>query len=329
MLLVSYSTFLPSEWLLGLSAALHGVPLVLVGLGRAWGGHADKFYGALSAARLLAQMPRTRKAAVVFADAFDTMVVNPPALTGALRALSKAKESYTLLSSECNSWPHCYRPLYAQDGELSRCLPDPRRTCYINSGVYASSSSSELATLLPLVIQGLNVSGMFPVERMYDQASLIRLFLRRKAAGLHGRLRIDSDSSLFLSLYRCNGQYDQVLSRRKGVSRCAERLHEPLDALDFNGTSARYRAQGNFQAPLIVHSNGDQSMGQRLQSRHFSSLHAALRPAPAALLQYPVLLLDSKQFGRCGVTNLSELLAEARRSGACSLNPQCRSKRRP
>ena len=43
VLLVSYSTFLPPEWLLGLSAALHGVPLVLVGLGRAWGGHADNF----------------------------------------------------------------------------------------------------------------------------------------------------------------------------------------------------------------------------------------------------------------------------------------------
>ena len=123
---LSYATSLPPEWLLGLSAALFDAPLVLVGLGRPWHGLHDKYHGSLLASKLLSESAAAN-ASVIFADAWDTMLVNSPSLLQALRAGGEAP--HTLLSSECNSWPRCYAAEFGQDRMLSRCLANERRTC--------------------------------------------------------------------------------------------------------------------------------------------------------------------------------------------------------
>ena len=51
--LLTYATDVPPHWLLGRSAALHGVPLVLAGLGRRWAGVGVKAPAARRAVQLL------------------------------------------------------------------------------------------------------------------------------------------------------------------------------------------------------------------------------------------------------------------------------------
>ena len=75
-LLATYVTDVVARpWVLGSSAALHGVPLVVIGHGMRWEGVGQKLVGARRAAQLLdAIAPRS---AVAFADGSDTAVVNP------------------------------------------------------------------------------------------------------------------------------------------------------------------------------------------------------------------------------------------------------------
>lgn len=146
-LLATYVTDIVARpWVLGSSAALHGVPLVVIGHGLRWEGVGQKMVGARRAAQMLdAIAPRS---AVVFADGSDTAVVNPVVMTtapadaaatasgtstaGGIRTAAAAATSVVgggaaaplrriasadappllLFSGECSSWPVCYRDAY-------------------------------------------------------------------------------------------------------------------------------------------------------------------------------------------------------------------------
>jgi hypothetical protein len=328
--LLSYATALPPDWLLGLTSALYSVPLVLIGLGKPWNGLDDKYHGTLLAARVLGQSA-ARDSPLVFADAWDTMLVNDPAKSAPLRALRGAAHPRTLLSSECNSWPRCYAADFARDAALAKCLADERRTCNMNSGIYAASSAAALEALLPRVIAGLNASVMHPIEVMHDQAAMIRLFLARATNGLRARLHLDWDSTVFLSLFPCKGRGAVRNLGRKGAQYCHARAHEPLSRVWANGSATSYRAapataERDTQWPLVAHANGNAEAARRLEAPVFAPLRARLRPPSEALRRHPVLLLDSKDGGACSLSSIGALAAAAARSGDCRSHPVCRGK---
>ena len=98
-------------WPLGLTAAAHRVPLVVVGLRKApakkkSGGFdfmskSQKWYGFERAVRLL---EAAGARAIMFADGFDVLVANAPAA-----ALGQLHPSRLLWGAECNSWPACFK----------------------------------------------------------------------------------------------------------------------------------------------------------------------------------------------------------------------------
>ena len=152
--LVAFATALPPTWLLGASAAALEIPLVLIGLGMPWGGMhniAQKFYAVRRAAQILRRLVPT--AAIIVADAWDTMVVNN--VTGATAAVLSdiGAGRRILVSGECNSWPRCYAQELAQDSRSARCLAQPGSACFANSGMYAASAAALEDALLPAAMR--------------------------------------------------------------------------------------------------------------------------------------------------------------------------------
>ena len=132
--LLTYASHLPPLWLLGLSAALHDVPLVVIGFGLEYSGdNQQKALGTMRAASVLRRVwPRT---VLLVVDSWDTIVVNPTRRAAAALRPVETEPGAVLLSTECNSWPRCYRADFSRDAELRRCLASPRRTCFVNGGM--------------------------------------------------------------------------------------------------------------------------------------------------------------------------------------------------
>jgi hypothetical protein len=141
-----YTTKQPGrDWLLGLSAALHGVPLVVGGLGgKSWAqfgqSNPERVLGYLRMFEVLQamQLPATTPVAVV--DSGDTVIVRgglaqpvPPGVTA---------------SAECTSYPKCYSSLYEQLlGDDHRACLAARRPCFVNAGAIAASSIDAMLRL--------------------------------------------------------------------------------------------------------------------------------------------------------------------------------------
>jgi hypothetical protein len=119
VVIATFATALPPEWWLGASASLFGIPLVVIGLGKPWGGMSKavikKFYAVRRAAQLLRRL--VPSAAILVCDAWDVMVINgvTPAVLPLLGQLGRGERM--LVSGECNSWPRCYRDLLAVDND--------------------------------------------------------------------------------------------------------------------------------------------------------------------------------------------------------------------
>jgi hypothetical protein len=125
-----------SHWLLGLSAAAHGVPLVVAGLGLpSWpwwmGASPMKLPGSRRALQVIAALTGG-ESPVAFADSSDVLIVNR--LDRAGRAALREARDTVWLGAECNSWPVCYRDAYLHDAEHQRCLRD-YGACYPNGGI--------------------------------------------------------------------------------------------------------------------------------------------------------------------------------------------------
>ena len=140
---MTYLTDLPRLWLLGQSAAVHRMPLVLVGLGMRWTGPDQKLSSARRAAQIVqALAPRT---AIAFADGLDAMVANAPSgRAGEIARRIGNDARSVLVGAECNSWPRCYKAQYAKLEAHAACRAAGRPTCFPNSGMFVASGAALL-----------------------------------------------------------------------------------------------------------------------------------------------------------------------------------------
>ncbi len=288
------------------------------------------------AASLQRYWPRT---VLLVVDAWDTIAINT--LQHASTWIARlATQQEALLSSECNSWPRCYRQQFMADPELSDCLKAPGRTCFVNGGMYAASAATIGSALLP-AMQEFERRRMHIAERTSDQArlTLLRLDQPRRSDRLL-RIRIDSESMAMLNLYTCTGaNYTRVTGL--GHEYCFAREHEPLAGLRVQhgaGKAATYRAMhaGGADAlppqhPVLLHANGRGIQAAQLSSPKLRPLlRVLLDPATAMRLrQHSVLLLDMDekavgQLPSCRELSLGVLLEEA--GSACNASKRCADK---
>ena len=213
-IILAVATSVDENWPLGLSAALHGLPLAVVGLGQpGWSwttGNAGKLPLLRAALQQLHKLAPHR--AVVVADATDTVVANP--FSSSLLRRGDA----VVVSGECNSWPRCYRRLYAQHAPHQRCL---RRwaACYPNSGAFVGRNPGLLLEFL----DALNATRQRDADDG-DQGQLHHLYLRQGAP----TVRVDGAGDSFLSLYPCRGERLDGDGDARHARNCFERQLDPL-----------------------------------------------------------------------------------------------------
>ena len=292
-------------WALGLSAAYHGIPLVVQGLGMRWGGVGFK----LSAVRRATQILQALRpnAPVVFADGSDTVVANSPQ-----HLRLKDRRRTMMLSGECGSFPLCYEKHYEQHEAHQACRRSSH-SCYPNSGVYIGHPEALLEVLPALRTFASTGTG---VEHNEDQSAANRLYYSQAGnASQPYRVEVDGDSELFLSLYNCKGPPVRRFDR---FTLCHYGHHDPLRYVQrVDKVSLSYNYSGRATRPFIVHSSG---MHQRLNTAYFGSgrpqvgaprnwtdLFVPDRATAAAARAHPVLLVDSVAHGLCHVTTLGEL----------------------
>ena len=278
-------------WVLGLSAAAHGVPLIVAGHGRRWGGAGIKLPAARRAVEALSTgLPHAT--AVVFADGSDTAIANPPS-GEALSALSRtASQTQALVAGECNSWPVCYREQYSRHRAHSLCVQRRSTGCFPNSGLYAGRTTSLLLLLTALEAEASDPRRR-PPERGDDQAALHHLYLQEERGGGEGAdgtggggksggsaaggpaigrgatstrrrqhldIRVDDEQLVFASLHACKGSGDRRVLRIRGAdfSVCHHGAHEPLRELHRRRQSNGSVALGfGARRPLLVHASGN------------------------------------------------------------------------
>ena len=329
-ILLTYATDPTRHWMLGLSAAMHGLPLVLVGRGRQWGGFQAKYLGVRRAAEALAQLHLHHETGVLFADGDDSVVANTPTARVAERMRHITRSPGTLLAAgECNSYPICYLPHYAQHASYWECR-ERSAACYPNSGAYFASAPT-LVRLLPSLIAYAqhNLTG---AQRGDDQAALHHLYLTPAAfGGTRSRLEIDGDARLFGSLFPCKG--DNRSRWERGIGRPCKGQPgepEPYDALEHLNASADGHAiamvgSSAVEFPVVLHANG---------KTHRTKLDPAFEPlrralglatrglgavggAPAdRLLRHLLLLVDDAGAPACRVASLGSVLEGASSSNS-------------
>ena len=292
-------------WALGLSAAFHGQPLVVQGLGMRWGGVGVKLPAARRAAQLLqALQPHAQ---IVFADGSDTVVANPPHL---FQWESPEARPTMTLSSECGSFPLCYTERYKQHSAHQACRKRSS-TCFPNSGVYMGYPEALLEVLPELNALATTGTG---VEHNEDQGAANRLYSN---ASTSFRVSVDGDARLFLSLYRCRGVGARTDTNGPTYTRrfakfilCNHGSHDPLRyvRLADGGTALSYNYSGRVTRPFIVHSSGvHQRLITAYKGRNWTELFLPDQARAAAARSHPVLLLDSARHGLCHLTMLGAL----------------------
>lgn len=205
-----------------------------------WGGMStaivQKFYAVRRAAQILRRL--VPRAAVLVADALDTMVVNGVSSSTATMLTAVGASRRMFVSGECNSWPRCYSHEFRADDNSARCIADSSAACFANSGAYAASAAALQDALLPAAVQMLNGGAssvrLASIEVGHDQAAMTRAYLGRGAyAGLSG-YAIDSRSRLFLNLYACRGRNFTRVGN-KGHQYCHFHASDPLSRIRLDG----------------------------------------------------------------------------------------------
>ena len=331
-IVATFATSVHNPWLLGLSAAKLGLPIVIAGLGRSfpshfswWLGYAKKFPGSVRAAQVLRALAPS--APVIWVDSTDTVLVNP-VVGSAARAISDVLgstgggRSRVLVGAECWSWPRCYAADYGRDPEHQRCLASSH-SCYPNAGAYLATSDAMYDFLAAHneTWQAFLGTAMSNAECTHDQAALQHIVMNRtRARYAHLDVRLDSATSFFFNMHECKGPTITL----NNLSMCYHRKHRPLD-------HARYERHGNRSAlwfkpglvppaaslpqrkmrhewsrPLIAHAAGDHKI--LTDDLFFEPLRAELRLAQetAALRDYPVLLVDPAAGGVCTTSTIGE-----------------------
>ena len=300
-------------WVLGLSAAYHGQPLIVQGLGMRWGGVGIKLPAARRATQLLqALQPLAR---IVFADGSDTVVANPPHLFR--REWPNAGSTMTM-SSECGSFPLCYAERYRRHRAHQACRKRSS-TCFPNSGVYTGYAEAILEVLPELNRLAATGTG---VEHNEDQGAANRLYSSQNASSTsrESRLSVDGESQLFLSLYRCRGVGARAdingptyIRRFGSFTLCNHGSHDPLQHVRVadGGAALFYNYSGRVTRPFIVHASGvHQRLVTAYKGRSWTDVFVPDRARAHAARSHPVLLLDSADHGLCHLTTLGALLPQ-------------------
>ena len=300
-------------WALGLSAAYHGQPLIVQGLGMRWGGVGIKLPAARRATQLLqALQPLAR---IVFADGSDTVVANPPHLIR--REWPEAGPAMTM-SSVCGSFPMCYAERYRGHRE-HQAYRKRSSTCFPNSGVYTGRPQALLEVLPELNRLATTGKG---VEHNEDQGAANRLYSSQNASrNTRGsRLSVDGDSQLFLSLYRCRGVGARAdingptyIRRFGNCTLCNHGSHDPLQHVRVadGGAALFYNYSGRVTRPFIVHSSGvHQRLVTAYKGRSWTDIFVPDHARAHAARSHSVLLLDSADHGLCHLTTLGALLPQ-------------------
>ncbi|KAL1525004.1 hypothetical protein AB1Y20_019880 [Prymnesium parvum] len=324
-ILLTYMTSVPRDWPLAISAALHGLPLVLQGVAQPWVGPGVRVHASREAATLLQAVAPSSTVASVHGS--DLLVANAitAELKQRLRTMAAANE--VLVAGECSASPFCYRDAFAADEEHQKCLRSGSAACYPNAGLYIASPRA----LVPLLTTWESVrmandapehwSGM----SSSDQLALHRLYLNRSAwlDPSSTRLRLDTDNQLHLSLYACKQEErlsHDLRRRRRQLARCTSRDFDPLSMLEISsnphglGLSVVLRDGGRAPArPLFVHANGNHSRLDSLTRMLLDQMR--INPsAYARISRHPVLLIDAHptfaplQGAPCGVLPLGVLM---------------------
>eukprot|EP00966_Prymnesium_polylepis_P329981 7385658-Prymnesium_polylepis.1 len=139
-IILSYATSIREPWLLGLSAARAGLPLVVSGLGHSSGqyrwywGFARKVPWGARAAEMVARAMAPHNPPVIWTDSTDTIVLPPLAGSAAsvvshvLRHQADGRH-VAYIGGECNSWPRCYEREYEADAAHLDCRTRSKQ-CY-------------------------------------------------------------------------------------------------------------------------------------------------------------------------------------------------------
>lgn len=315
--ILTVATSLPQAWPLGLSAALHGLPLVVIGLGQpgwTWrDGNARKIGLVQSALRVLQRIVPARCCQAAYADATDTVVANAPAVRRSNVDGGWLGLRTVLLSAECNSYPRCYARQYQQQPSHRACL---RRspTCYANSGMYMGGSIRALRQFVKdwrgQLEEMERSASATAAERGNDQSALHRLLL---AGDRRPEVQIDDSRELMLSLYACQGASSSEDGPDGYSRKCFDRPYDPFRELamkPMNDTGVSSSVLGpvlrSGSRPFLLHANGDHA---RLHTPELAPLmHQLTTPSPA-MLRHPVLLLESASGASCRMTTLGEVMA--------------------
>ena len=299
--LLTVLTSVTEDWRLGVSAALRGLPLIIVGLGLpSWDPSNQKENMRLPLMRRALRIVDAvaPDAKVLVLDGMDTVVANAPVL-----AKQSLPADTVLVSGECNSWPKCYYQQYVdRDPGHATCARE-RGACYANSGAFFGRSAAllKLVSALQSELRALDQNASSsPAERSNDQAALHRLYARGGHAGLSLQLRVDSENEQSLNLWACRGP--RLTRYYPDIEQCHEREWDPLAEM----RAVRSGVRIGSSRPLVVHANGDH--GRMMWS---SKLTGVLRPLVrprGVILEHPVLLVQRKG---ATVSTLGQVLATA------------------
>jgi hypothetical protein len=202
--LLVFASHLTSPWLLGMSAALHQLPLVIAGLGTTgtpwpwFQGAAAKLPASQRAAQLL---QRLTDSPVALLDSFDTFIANAPSKRGPLPPMD---DGTVVLGSECNHYPVCRIPEFRQLDWYHACLADGYNACAPNGG-FMLGRPRALHKLLGAVIRTvLSRSVDEGPERFTSHNDQVRL-VRRQLSGSLAR------AGSLTSTSRCQAALQQLL----------------------------------------------------------------------------------------------------------------------
>ena len=352
-IILAYSTSIPEEWLLGASAALHGAPLVLAGLGRRgwpwWSGGGGKLTGVARALQVINAI--APDAPVVFADGGDTIISNRWTRADALSLLGTGAKD-VLIGGECNSWPLCYNASYLRVPAYRDCVASGSPTCYANSGMYLGRPAQLMRFVQRLrdIMTRLDqrgYRGKLEAEKGNDQSAVHHAYLESRGvtpweeqAGLTSsattiaaggssrwRMAVDGESAFFLSLYICGGR--RYSMRGRGPHEyCSEAAFDAMPRLSpgGNGTRLAYATASPAppRQPFLLHANGKH---YRLHERPLRPLLRRLRDmttgVTAKAASHKVVLVDAVAIGEtCGVAGLDRVLRGAKdRTIAAPLAP--------
>lgn len=313
--LITFIDKMPADvdtWLLGLTAAANGVPLIITGLkgGRRQPKYVEskrvaynpmqksqKWYGFETALRLLPSAP-----AVMFADGFDVLVANAPTPD----LVAKLPPRQVLWGAECNSWPQCLKARYDNHTAHRACLTRSQ-ACFLNTGMGIGSPIAWrllLDRLLPMMLTAQHADDQGAVHELYIQQLALeeqRQQLRTKPGsqlGLVGEIEIavDDQSRFGVNVFLCRGTSSYGKRGPPKSERCSYGKYSPAERLSVVGDALHFAsANAGPQRPVLLHVAGNppgQSKAARIAPLAGLISHAAAVAGPN-LDQRLVLLVDT------------------------------------